>query len=380
MSQTDTLQVFNTLILQPKIIIINASSMGGYNVMRFFRGKSKLKSNSALAIAAGCTVVFMFIATIVSIVLYNKRMSEAEELLVESTYNQYDSYVVMIASDNDSDFWSQLYESAKAYGADHGVYVDLLSEGMNESYSKQEIIEMAIETDCDAIFVEGDDSIETADVLAKASKAGIPVFTLIDDVAVDNRVSYIGPNSYSMATLYANSLLDNIVKQKSVMILGGDTIDATYANNFVNNIQTALAGMEIPGGSLEFETKIVESHDAFATEEYIQNLFKENDLAPIVICLDEDSTSSFYKAMIDYNQVGSILLFGSSNTDSILTGIKQRVIKSTIYVDAASIGEAATEAFIEYRDTGYVSDYISVEAKIIDESNVDEMIKEVAND
>ena len=109
-------------------------------------------------------------------------------------------------------------------------------------------------------------------------------------------------------------------------------------------------------------------------------MFKENDLAPVVICLDEDSTASFYQAMIDYNKVGSILLFGSNKSSTILTGIKQGVIASTVFVDAASIGEAAANAYIEYRDTGYVSDYISVDAKIIDGENIDGELQEVENE
>ena len=86
--------------------------------------KLKLKSNSALAIAAGCAVAFMFIATIISVALYRQRMNEAARLLQEAKYTQYDSYVVMISSDDESDFWQEVYRSASEYGKEHGVYVD----------------------------------------------------------------------------------------------------------------------------------------------------------------------------------------------------------------------------------------------------------------
>ena len=163
-------------------------------------------------------------------------------------------------------------------------------------------------------------------------------------------------------------------------MLGGNTVNPSVASTFVNNIQTALDGADLVNAPLEFETRTVESKDAFATEEYIQNMFKENDLAPVVICLDQESTESFYQAMIDYNKVGQIMLFGSNTSDTILTGIKQGVIVSTVYVDATSIGEAAAEAFIEYKDAGYVSDYISVDATIIDMTNVDEKLTEVEDE
>ena len=44
--------------------------------MKIFGGKRRLKSNSALAIAAGCAVAFMFIATVISIGIYQQRMDE----------------------------------------------------------------------------------------------------------------------------------------------------------------------------------------------------------------------------------------------------------------------------------------------------------------
>ncbi len=45
--------------------------------MGILGGKRKIKSNSALVIAAGCAVAFMFIATIISIIIYKQRMEKA---------------------------------------------------------------------------------------------------------------------------------------------------------------------------------------------------------------------------------------------------------------------------------------------------------------
>ena len=348
--------------------------------MGLLGGKRKLGSNSALAIAAGCAVAFMFIATIISTILYKQRMDEAVGLMAETTYNEYDSYVVMISSDDDSAFWKQVYESAKEYGKENGVYIDMISQSIDESYSKTELIEMAIESDCDAIFVEGDDSEETATMLHKAKKRGIPVFALSTDVDAESRISYIGPNSYSIASLYGTSLVDNLVKQKKVMVLGSNSVNESTANAFVNNIQTALSGADIANAPLEFEVRAIAESGPFATEEYIQNMFKENDLAPVVICLDEETTASFYQAMIDYNKVGSILLFGSDKSSTIMTGIKQGVIVSSVYVDSKALGEAAAAAFIEYKDAGNVSDYISVDAKLVDSGNIAEELQEVEDE
>ena len=161
------------------------------------------------------------------------------------------------------------------------------------------------------------------------------------------------------------------------MVIANNLYDDATLNTFINNIQESFSDQELPNGPLEFEIRRIESTDVFATEEYIQNLFQKNEIQPVVICLDEVSTESFYQAMIDYNKVGQILLLGNYESQSIYTGLKQGVIKSTVTLNASSMGEAAAKAFIEYRQTGHVSDYINVEPEIIDGTNIEAYLKEV---
>ncbi|PHU39705.1 hypothetical protein CSX00_10375 [Pseudobutyrivibrio ruminis] len=343
--------------------------------MKFGGRKIKVKGNSALAIAAGVAVAFMFIATIVSVVIYKNRMEQASELLREAEYKQYDSYVVMISSDDDSDFWKQVYEAAKEYGDENRVYVDLLSQSVDDDYTRAELMEMAIASGCDGIFIEGDSAEIPQELFQKAKKAGISVITLETDVDPADRVSFIGVNSYTIANLYAKSIAPDLVENSSVMIIGNSSAEDSSTTSLINNLQEAISS-EMPGEKIDFDLRIIEDEEQFASEEYIQNLFMKNDLAPFVICLDEDTTTSFYQAMIDYNKVGQIHLYGNYKTPTILTGIQHGVIKSTVSIDAESMGSAATKAFIEYRDTGYVSDYINVDTQIIDLSNVDEYLEE----
>lgn len=336
-------------------------------------------SNSALVIAAGCAVVFMFVATLGSLVMYYRQMKEATELLKDSNYSDYDYYVVMITSDDSSDFWQQVYQSAKDYGEDNGVYVDLMSENINLEYSKQELLEMAIASGCDGIILEGDDLDQTETLLDKARNAGITVITLQTDVDSENRISYISANNYSIATLYGQKLVDTVSDNDSVVIIDGskDSEDAT--NQIVASIREYL-GEEGVSKLPDFDVNIIESDETFATEEYVQNLFKKNQISPIVICLDEVSTACVYQAMIDYNKVGAITLLGYYQSDTILTGISQGVIDCTVSIDTDSMGQSAVEAYLEYINSGYVSDYISVEAVIIDGDNVMEYIGEVADE
>ncbi len=343
--------------------------------MKKFWGKSKIKSNSALAISAGVAVAFMFIATIVSVVLYKNRMEEAASLLKEAQYNQYDSYVIMISSDDESDFWQQVYNTAREYGQENGVYVDMISQSVDIDYSQSQLFEMAIAAGADAVFLEGDNSEISTEQLAKAKKEGVSVITLETDVEPENRVSYIGVNSYTIANLYASAIVPDLSEKAKIMIIGDNTANAYMNSGLVNNLQEAISNA-MPGANIEYDIRVIEDTNSFATEEYIQDLFMENEVPQYVVCLDEETTTGFYQSMIDYNKVGQINLYGNYTTPTILTGIYHGVINSTVNIDAESMGKAAVDAFIEYRDTGYVSDYINVESQIIDASNVNDYIVE----
>lgn len=342
--------------------------------MKKFWGKSRIKSSSALAISAGVAVAFMFIATIVSVVVYKNRMEEAAALLKEAQYKQYDSYVVLISDDDESDFWQQVFTAAKDYGQDNGVYVDLISQSVGVDYSPSELLEMAIASGADGVFLEGDNTQIPSELLAKAKKEGVTVITLETDVEAENRVSYIGVNSYSIANLYANAIVPDLSENAKIMIIGGSVGNSYMNSGLANNLQEAISGA-MPGANIEYDIRVIDDNNSFATEEYIQNLFMENEVPPYVICLDAKTTTGFYQSMIDYNKVGQINLYGNYTTPTILTGIYHGVINSTVSIDAESMGKAAVDAFVEYRDTGYVSDYINVDTKIIDSSNVNDYIE-----
>ncbi len=348
--------------------------------MKVGRHKFKIRSSSALVVAAGCTVAFMFLTTCLSFIFFRQRMNEANDLLREAKYLPYDSYVVMVTSDDQSDFWQRVYKSASDFGRKYGIYVDLMSDNVDVNYSKNELLEMAIESGCDGILLEGDDNPQTLELINSAYAKGIPVITLESDVVDSKRVSFVGVNNYTIAQLYAQSLVENIVKQKHVMVIGDNSINETVAGNFVTNIQEALSGENLVNAPLDFDVRIIEDDNAFATEEYIQNLFVKNQLKPVVICLDATSTECFYQYMIDYNKVGQILLLGNYESQAIYTGIQQGVINSTVTLDADSMGESAAKAFLEFRDSGYVSDYINVEPKIINNTNIGDYISKENDD
>lgn len=346
--------------------------------------KDNSKSNSALAILAGCAVAFMFIATLVSVILYRYNMREVSAILEDREYEDYDTYLTFITSDDSSDFWKEVYAAAKETGSENGIYVDMLSESLNEDYSKNELIEMAIAAGCDGILLDGADDERLSELLKKAADSGISVIAMNNDVTSDNKISYVGTSSYSMAQLYAQELEELLAtttdEEIDVLVLESATVDESNAGVLVTGIQEAVAASESAKGQISFERRIIESENAFSTEEYVQDIFQNEMLPDVIICLDELTTTCVYQAMLDYNKVGSLDLLGYYQSNTILEGINQGVIDGTVTVDASEMGATAVSAFAEYLETGYVSDYLVVNTDIITRANVADYMREDADE
>ena len=113
---------------------------------------------------------------------------------------------------------------------------------------------------------------------------------------------------------------------------------------------------------------------AFDVEESIRKLFMEKTLPDVIICLDEISTSCVYQAVVDYNKVGEIDIIGYYDSESILRAIDRNVVRSTISIDTAEMGQYSVMALDEYRKNGYVSEYFSVDTNLITAENVKEYL------
>ena len=68
--------------------------------------------------------------------------------------------------------------------------------------------------------------------------------------------------------------------------------------------------------------------------------------------------------------MGQIDIIGYYDSDVILRAIERNVVRSTISIDTAEMGEYCVAALDEYRKNGYVSEYFSVGTNLITMENV----------
>ena len=335
--------------------------------------KRYIKSNRTFVIGCICSVAFILLVAIGSMVFFRMNMVRSTELLKEADYETYEDYYVMITSENTSAFWQSVYESARAAGRENGAYVEMLGSNLSTGYTKEELLKIAIASDVDGIILEADESGMITRHLEEAQEKGIPVVTVLGDNSQGLRKSFVGVSNYNLGREYGKQVLSIADKDiRDVLVLMSADTEDTSENIIYSGIQETLAeeGLQQGMENIQVRAAAVENKGAFDAEESIRNIFMEEGLPDVLICLDELTTSCVYQAVVDYNMVGQIDIIGYYDSETILKAIERNVVRATISIDTKEMGEYCVEALEEYRGNGYVSEYFSVGTNLITIQNV----------
>ncbi|MCF0187525.1 MAG: substrate-binding domain-containing protein, partial [Bacteroidaceae bacterium] len=204
----------------------------------------------------------------------------------------------------------------------------------------------------------------------------IPVVTVLSDGDQSHRISYVSVNNYTLGQRYGSQVLSVAENDSTVLILTRSATSNAVENIITTGIQDTILE-SIDHRDINITTSAIVDEDAFAIEESVRNIFMSSEELPdVIICLDEQITTCVYQAMIDYNKVGEVQLLGYYDSELILEGIRQGVIHSTVTVDTTTMGTDCVDAFVEYWENGYVSEFYDVDSKLIVIENIDQMVKE----
>ncbi|MCF0130497.1 MAG: substrate-binding domain-containing protein [Pseudobutyrivibrio sp.] len=342
--------------------------------------RRKYNRSSTLMKLSTVAVCCMVLTTIVSFIMLTGRMSEVKKLTAPENYDTYDKYVCMITSDDEGQFWQEVYQVAKDAGKEMGICVDMLSDTINIQQNPAQLLNIAIASHPDGIILEANSSDEMTIMLEKANEADIPIVTVLSDGMASDRISYISVNNYTLGQIYGSQVIGVAEKNANVLILTRSDTNAIGENLIITGIQDTIMDSE-EYRNINITSNTIIDDDAFAIEESVRNIFMHSRTLPdVIICLDEQITTCVYQAMIDYNKVGQVQLLGYYDSDTILEGVRQGVIHSTIAVDTAAMGQDCVDAFAEYWESGYVSEYYDVDAKLITIENINSVVKEGNNE
>ncbi len=354
--------------------------------------KMQQEDNRRLFWYAVLILLFTFLITAGSMIFFKRQVGKATQALDEETYREYARYYMMIVEDAESDFWQEVYQGAHRQAEENGVCVELMNGLLAGDYSREELVHIAVESGVDGIIVQADDSERLTQSINEAVDSGIPVITVLGDDTVSRRQSFVGVGSYNLGREYGRQVLQLCAQRSTLLRENGKKrplhvyvlMDTRTENNSQNilysGIQETIAE-QINGDEIVLDMYAVNNESRFYAEESIRDLFmKEEEQPDILICLDDLNTSCVYQAVVDYNRVGETDIIGYYESEDILRAIERNVVYSTIVVDSAQMGEYCVEALDELADTGYVSEYFSVDTHLINAENVAAYLEEENED
>lgn len=344
-------------------------------------------------------VVFTVVMAVYVLWFYQGRYQE------ETAGETYDRYYIMITQDDKSAFWQSVYQGACERALQENVYVDWLGNDQFQGYSVEEQMEIAIASGVDGIIVTADESDEMTALIDRAVEENIPVVTLYGDNARSARCSFVGVGGYNLGREYGRQALE-IVREKlagtkeTQILVRQDTSETeemevevgtpqrpirvtllvnSYANSLDQNIiySGIQETMEQDRGetAIELSLQAVDDTNAFSVEESVRDIFMDEDIPDILICLNELNTTCAYQAVVDYNKVGEVSILGHYISDTILNAIDRNVIYATVNIDTPQMGGFCIDALQEYHDLGYTSQYFTADISLISKDNVDEYLR-----
>lgn len=344
---------------------------------------------SAFAVTTFTLLSLMILVTLSGIAVFKLQMNELEPVESNQAYEEYNKYFAMITSNDKADFWQEVYAGAKQGGETAGNYVELFAGDLGAEYSVEERMEIAIASQVDGIIVEGVDSLPLRNEIEKAKENGIPVVVVSQDVSDSERISFVGISRYDLGQTYGRQtcqLVKDILESREhnqeeedgklrIMVLTSQEKDGNGQNLLMSGIREEIAKDEQLESQILLETYPIDDLGAFAAEEAIRDIFMGKvDVPDVLICLNEIHTSCAYQAVIDYNKVGITNIIGYYDSETILNGIDREVIYSTVSMDANQMGQYCATALSEYLDTGYVSEYFTVDTYVVNKANVDDYL------
>ena len=334
-----------------------------------------MKSHKRTTLILGGLIVLFSIITVCGLIYF--KYQAAEVLSITENTREYTHHYAFICNDPSDSFYQAVYNAAEKEGMQNNDYVEFMGKNLNVSYSRAELLKIAIEAQVDGIILEANESSDMTNLIDRAVSAGIPVVTVGSDNTASMRQSYVGLGYYDLGAAYAKEILKYATdeKQRVMVLMESNAINSTQ-NILYSGIQDTLEKSG-KSGYFTMETMLVNDSVPFQAEESIGGLLMDDGARPdLLVCLTELDTTCAYQALIDYNKVGKTKIFGFFADDSILSAVKRGILVSTVAVDTDQMGKFSVNMLDEYLEDGFANAYLPADVTFINADNIDEYLAE----
>lgn len=351
--------------------------------------KAKNQNRDKYILLSTLTVALIALFIVIISVYVRQRVLVNREDMNGADTAYYGRHFAMITSE-DNEYWKNVYEGALTRSVDSDTYIERIAESLDDTYSVAKQLEFSINANVDGIMIEPDGSKEVQELIDRAVDNNIPVVTLFQDASDSKRVGFVGVSYYSLGQQYAEQIVEAIRHRRLNDNNGYETTTSNYyhvevlmdsniidsARNIVySSIAESLNAREDIDGTISISPQLIDSKDTFEVEEAIRNIFLSDEALPdVIVSLDEKNTSSLGQMLVDYNQVGKVEIIGFYLNEAIAESIDKKILYSTVGIDAYEMGRYAVDALNEYLNTGFSSDYYSVNSFVVNSNNIADFI------
>lgn len=300
------------------------------------------------------------------------RISRKGSLAGEAAPAEYQGHYAFIHTGEDDDLWNNIYEGARQRGSQSGIFVEYFGENLTSTYDRNALLSMATDAGVDGIIIDGAQSEALSALIAAAAKSGIPVITVFTDCADSERICFAGVSRYSIGRQYGGELIKRAPDGRMHICV---LMNPAYAGSGQDLVITGISDVFAEQGREDdcvIEGTYINDETPFTAEEDIRTIFIGQTLPDAIVALNSVYTRCLYQAAVDYNKVGEVGLYGFHDSEDILMAVEKGILEATVAVDASELGAAAVDALNEYRETGYVSNYVEQDTRIISSLNLRE--------
>lgn len=287
----------------------------------------------------------------------------------------------MIVDSPDSEFWQEVYASAKKTAAGNDVLLEIMGTDRGTSYNKLDYMKMSIAAKVDGIILQynGESGLEQA--INDAVNSGIPVVTVMSDAVHSRRQSFVGVSDYQLGMAYGEIVSRYVDEDtQKILILQKRDIDDMNESQIYTQISNAVQA-ETGSNEISIRGKNLLSTGTFETEEAVTDIFQQKRNIPdILVCMDEETTECARQAVLDFNLAGKVKIIGYYTSEDILAAVEKGVISATCDMDTTQLGQYSVEALTNYIKDGRTNSFYNVDINFLDREAVQQMRKEAATD
>ncbi len=319
-------------------------------------------------------IIVLAAATVTSLLFYQYQtgsfLRQTEE--ASTTYERHYAFV----GDKSSSFLQSVYEAAYAKGVENGDYIEFTGYDLESSYATDTLMKIAVASGVDGIIVNADNNNDLVEEINDATEAGIPVVCIGTENYGSDRKSFIGLSNYSLGQEYGRLITEQVKDGTQDVLILKSADERVSSQNLVVSGMVDYVTKQNMTDHFSITSQTAGDDTMFSAAESVTDIFSEEELPDILICLDETTTTAACQAVVDSNHVGDIVILGFYMNDTILNSLEKDVLEATITVSPELFGESAVECLDTYLADGFVTEYVSIDFTTVTADNVGDYIAE----